>query len=460
MGEISPDLILQLLNRIATLEQRVVELEAQLAAARKNSNNSSKPPSSDITNPKPPHHGKKRKPGGQPGHKPNFRVQFAPEELDKVHRYEPPSMTCHCGGRLLAHPASDRVQQQIELPEKPLLRIEYRALAYYCDKCGAFHRGELPKAVVRTGLIGGNLASCLAFLKAKSHSSYSSLRAFMDEVLGCPVSRGELARTMNKMSGALRASYEEVLAKAASQPILNIDETGHKENGDHLWTWAFRARDFALFKIAPSRSSDVLKEVLGKDYSGLVGCDCFSAYHKLARESGTKLQLCHAHLIRDIRFLAEYPDEAVKTYGRRLLFILRRFFRLYRLPAEGQGQVHLERLRRTAGRFLREAQHPPPARVAENIAKRLREHGESYFRFLDHQGLEPTNNAAERTIRFVVLDRAVTQGTRSIKGRTWSERIWTAVATCAIRKISLFRFLRQTLSAYADNLTTPSLLTE
>jgi transposase len=458
MGEsISPDLVLQLLERIATLEARVAELEAQLAAAKKNSRNSSKPPSSDITNPKPPRHGKKRKSGGQPGHTPHFRIPFAPEELDEAHRHEPPSMFCSCGGHLIAHPASDRIQQQIELVAKPLRRIEHRAVAYYCGRCGAFHRRSLPSGVVRAGFIGPDLASCLAFLKAKAHASYSSLRAFTADVLGCPVSRGELAKTMHKVSKALAEPYARALGEVPKQQVLNIDETGHKENGKRFWTWTFRAPGFAVFKIDASRSSRALASVLGDDYSGIVGCDYFSAYRKHSRETGMKTQFCHAHLIRDVLFLAEHPEHTVKEYGKKLRRILRRVFRLLRLPAEQQTADHQDKLRQTCHRLRRSAEHPPPAKAAENMAKRFREHGEAYFRFLDYPGVEPTNNAAEQTIRFVVLDRAVTQGTRGSKGRDWSERIWTAVATCAIRKTSLFKFLRDAMHAYCKKQTSSSL---
>jgi hypothetical protein len=73
-------------------------------------------------------------------------------------------------------------------------------------------------------------------------------------------------------------------------------------------------------------------------------------------------------------------------------------------------------------------------------------------------GIEPTNNLAERAIRFVVQDRHVTQGTRSERGRRWCERIWTATATCAQQGRSVFDYLHQTLLAHFAHQPTPSLM--
>jgi len=110
----------------------------------------------------------------------------------------------------------------------------------------------------------------------------------MGEVLDCRISRGELAKTFQKISEALKAPYEEALKTLPHEPVLNIDETGHKENGGRFWTWVFRAQLFAVFRISAHRSSEVLQSVLGLNFSGLIGCDYFSAYHKYLSGCGAK----------------------------------------------------------------------------------------------------------------------------------------------------------------------------
>src|SRR5580693_7444256 len=94
-----------------------------------------------------------------------------------------------------------------------------------------------------------------------------------------------------------------LLEDLRDQGILNVDETGHKQSGERMWTWCFCAKLYTLFKIDPTRSGDVLIEVLGNEFDGVLGCDFFSAYRRYHREFHVSLQFCLAHLIRDVKFL-------------------------------------------------------------------------------------------------------------------------------------------------------------
>jgi len=151
----------------------------------------------------------------------------------------------------------------------------------------------------------------VAYQKGACHMSYTTIATFWRDVLGVSVSRGQLAKVVHKVSRTLRRAYDELLGRLPSEPRLGVDETGHKDNGDGHWTWCFRAEDFALFKIDPSRGSKVLREVLGETFGGVLGCDYFSAYRKYMADSGTIVQFCLAHLVREVRFLAEHTDKAV-----------------------------------------------------------------------------------------------------------------------------------------------------
>src|SRR5205807_7437368 len=153
-----------------------------------------------------------------------------------------------------------------------------------------------------------------------------TIRTYLRDVLRIKVSRGMLMKVIAKVSSALDEPYEEILVRLPGEAVLNVDETGHKENGERWWTWCFRASLYTLFKIDPRRSADVLIEVLGREFEGVLGCDYFSAYRRYMRECDVLVQFCLAHLIRDVKFLTTLPDARERAYGERLRESLRALF--------------------------------------------------------------------------------------------------------------------------------------
>jgi len=447
----------ELIAVIVELRAENAALKQRLAKLEKNSTNSHKPPSSDIVKPPPKgRRGKKRKRGGQPGHPKHERTPFTPDELNAAWEYVLDRCP-DCGGVLKNAQQEPRVVQQVELAEKPVRIEEHRAYVYWCPRCRKFHFAQLPDEVRKGGLVGSRLTALVAYLKGGCHASYTTIQSFLRDVLQVPLSTGQLARLIRKTAAALDAPYDELRTLLPSEPRLNVDETGHKECKKKLWTWCFRAPLYTLFKIDPSRGSEVLIDVLGKEFEGVIGCDYFSAYRKYMGEFNVLVQFCLAHLIRDVKYLTTL-DAATKKYGERLLDHLRKLFRvIHRRESmtEDRFQRALERARKA---LLKSAKRPPWTPDAQNMADRFRKHGDAYFRFITTPGIEPTNNLAEQAIRFVVIDRRVTQGTRGPAGRRWCERIWTVMATCAQRQRSAFGFLHRAVHAHLTRQPAPSLL--
>jgi transposase len=444
----------------APLKERIAVLEAELAKAKKNSSNSSKPPSSDIVKPpKPPRKdGKKRKRGGQPGHEQSLRFPFPPEAIDNVVPYV---LDCcpDCGGAIqpFVRPAS--VLQQVEIKEAPTVVTEHRALAYWCPRCQKLHYARLPEALVKAGLFGPRLTALVAFMKGVCHASFSTIRKFLRDVVGVRISRGYLAKLIAKVSESLAPAYAELFERLPGEPVLNIDETGHRENRQKFWTWCFRAAQYTLFRIDKSRSSKVLIDVLGTEFNGVLGCDYFSAYRKYMRDFNVLVQFCMAHLIRDVKFLLTLPSREDRTYGRRVRDALRELFAVIHRRQKMTKAAFQEALRAARERvLLAGTTDVPDTKHARNLAKRFRVHGAAYFQFITTPGVEPTNNLAEQAMRFVVIDRRITQGTRSEKGRRWCERIWTVIATCAQQGRSAFQFLLESVEAHLSGVAPPSLL--
>lgn len=439
---------------------RITQLEQQLAAACKDSSTSSKPPSSDIVKPEKPlsKRGKKRKKGGQPGHEQHLRSPFPPEAINHFESHTLDRCP-DCGGALVPSRHEPEVLQQVEITTTPTVVTEHQGLAYWCPHCHKVHYAPMPEAVVRAGLFGPRLTALVAFMKGVCHASFTTIRKFLRDVVRADVSRGYLAKLIAKVSESLANSYAELFERLTGEAVLNIDETGHKENGKRFWTWCFRAQVYTLFRIDKSRGSKVLVEALGEEFQGVLGCDYFSAYRKYMRECDVLVQFCLAHLIRDVKFLLTLPGREIQAYGQRLRDALRKLFgvihRREKMTAAG-FQKALEAAREQVMKAA--TTRVPDVKHARNLAKRFRENGQSYFRFITTPGIDPTNNLAEQAIRFVVIDRQITQGTRSEKGRRWCERIWTAIATCAQQGRAVFEFLLESVQAHLCDTPPPSLL--
>jgi len=321
------------------------------------------------------------------------------------------------------------------------------------------HHAPLPAIIDQGGLVGPRLTAVIAFLKGVCHASFSTIRKFLRDVVGVAISRGQLSKIIGKVSAALDEPYEALLRQLPREDVLNVDETGHKDNGQRWWTWCFRASLFTLFKIDPTRSGDVLLQTLGEEFDGVLGCDYFSAYRRYMRECNVLVQFCLAHLIREVRFLTTLPDRAERAYGECVLAAFKELFGVIHRREQLSSKEFEWSLEAARQRVLRSgSEAAPPGKHSQNLAERFRRHGESYFRFLTTPGLEPTNNVAEQAIRFVVIDRHITQGTRSEGGRRWCERIWTVIATCTQQGRSVFEYLCQAVTAHFRGESVPSLL--
>ena len=179
-------------------------------------------------------------------------------------------------------------------------------------------------------------------------------------------------------------------------------------------------------------------------------------------------ELCIAHLIRDIRFLTTLKDAETKVYGQKLLDEVKSLFKVIHDRGNMTPQAFTTGLEHARQKIVTTALNDVPSKLskegkeekrqAQNMANRFRSHGKAYFKFITTPGIDPTNNLAEQAIRFVVIDRHVTQGTRSIKGRKSNERLWTVIATCALQGRSAYNFILESVKAYFHNRPSPSLL--
>ena len=449
-----------LTEQVQLLEAKVQQLKEKITRLEKNSSNSSKPPSSDIITPKPQtKNGRKRKRGGQKGHKNHTRQPFPAEAIDKTVVHELPDDEIK-RKNLMPLAKTEPALQQVDLPEKLYTVIEHRVRLYQRPD-GTIIRAKLPRHIRQSGFFSPRMTAFVGYLKARGHTSYSTLQAFFDDVMNLDISSSYLVKCCTqRLSPALIPSYEEALQYIRNAPIVGSDETGHKNPAyKSIWTWCEHAGNVVFYHINQSRGSKVLLELLGDDFEGILQVDYFSANKKFVKDYGIKVQYCWAHLIRDIKFLAELGHKSLQRWAQHLLNIIKAMLKVWRQRHwrhPGHWRRKIEKLKKA---FLNRVMRPPRHREALNIKNRFIGAGrDRYFLFLEVEGVEPTNNATEQKIRHVILDRRVTQGTRSWAGMRWCERAWTVVATCAAQNRSVFKFFHESLKAHYTNSPYPSIL--
>lgn len=450
-------------------EARIAALEARL---RQDSSTSSQPPSSDPPGtqaqrraPPPPPSGDagggRRRRGGQPGHPGHHRLLLGEERVDRLVHVTPDA--CRgCGAALpaepgVAEPVGERVQV-VELPPVRAAVTEYRLAARRCRSCGTLTRAVRP-AAASGGAFGPRLQAVATLLVGRYRLSRREAVACLAELGEVELSVGALARLERATSTALAPVVDEVATAVQHAAVANVDETGWWQGRTRSWLWTAVTETLTLFRLDPSRGKAVVQALLGPDWTGIVGSDRYSAYRYLPL---AQRQICWAHLIREFRKLAAY-NQHQRPLGTRLLDISGRIFAAwYRFRAAAIDRptlvVELAPLRAELRQALEDGLDPPHAVVAGALCGSLLDSWPALWTFAHLDGVEPTNNAAERALRPAVLWRKGSFGTQSDAGSRFVERIMTVAATCKQQGRSLLDFLVAAATAARLGLPPPSLL--
>ena len=453
-------------QRIAALEGRVAELEALVrdlnARLGTNSSNSSTPPSANpLDAPKPgrkPRTGKK--PGAQPGHPAHLKrrlpaervtrtIDFVPKHCDGCHEPLPPNRG--------ADDPEPTWHQVAELPEVAATVTEYQGHYRTCTCCGKLNHAPVP-ADLKAHSVGPRLAATLAYLAGCHHVSKRGLEEITEAVFEVPVALGTVSHLEEQMSAALAAPHAEAVAAVRQAEVKHVDETGWKQAGQRRWMWLAATNTLAVFLIHVGRSFQALKALLGCDVIGILCSDRWSVYNNWPLY---RRQICWAHLKRDFQKLVDRGGPSAPV-GRALLAIEKRVFKEWHLFRSGgfSRQALQERLEEAAEEFervLKRGQGCADSKTTAfcgNILALL----PAVWRFVLVEGVEPTNNHAERLLRRGVLWRKNAFGCHSARGCRFVERILTAVQTLRLQDRPVLRYLTETLVAHRNGLKAPSLL--
>jgi transposase len=458
--------IRELERRAAALEERLRDVEGQLreALARlgTNATNSSVPPSANPPGaPKPVTKRRTGKPsGGQPGHPARLRQRLPPQRVTHTIRLVPRHCErCHEPLPAEAAPGDPEPSwhQVAELPALAAHVTEYQGHFRTCPGCGTLNHAPIP-AELKGHSVGPRLAATLAYLTGSHHVSQRGLEEIADDVFEVPLSLGTVGNLQAQMSAALAPAHAEALEAVRAAAVKNVDETSWKLAGKLCWLWVAATGTVAAFLIHAHRGWDGLAALLGAEVRGLVGSDRWSAYGRL---SPWCRQVCWAHLKRDFQKLVDRGGPAARL-GEKLQRIAARVFEewhLFRGGAFGRRalQNHLDGEARELERLLRAGRRCADTKAAafcENVLALL----PAVWRFVVTDGVEPTNNHAERLLRRGVLWRKNAFGSQSEAGCRFVERLLTVVQTRRLQGRSVLRYLREALVAHRHGLPSPSLL--
>lgn len=463
-------------NKIGEQKEQIEELERQLAARKRNSTNSSKPPSSDglAGDPRPRgrKHKSRRKPGGQPGHPGRHRNLVPADRVDET-RIVLPEKCRHCGRDLPQVPEKARTQgeprrhQVTEVPEIRAHVTEYQCPDVVC-KCGKTTQASLPREI--QGNFGPQLTALVAYLTVACRQPRRVVEAMLADVLGIDISLGSTQKAWEQVSDAVAQPYQELQDQLPREPVLNVDETGWRNNGEKRQIWALVAKTFAFFTVKSTKGAEVLVALLGIAFRGILCNDRAPAYLKY--HSGL-MQFCWAHLKRTLLGIAESArSPTARRYCRDTLAVVARLFRLWHrfrgdLRDRRGGPLPIDRAQLIAKSLplqrklfaLAEAHVNHANRDVRNFARALFSNFERLFVFLEYDDVAPTNNSVERTLRTAVQWRKTSFGNRSAAGELATARLLTVMQTCRMQRRHVLGYLTDAVRCRRSGLPAPSLLT-
>jgi transposase len=405
------DLTRRQARQLDELRAEVERLKAELEQSRRAGKRQAAPFSKGLPKVAP------KRPGRKAGHPPSHRPVPPPEQVDRTVEVPLPPDCPECQKPLVEAPVTIHDQYQIDLPEPKPVVTRFRVPVARCPACLRRVQGRHPEqtsdalgsAAVQ---YGPRLLGLAADLKHRLGVSYRKCSSVLLTLTGVVVASAALVRSSHRLRKLAQPSYDRLAEAAKKAAVQHVDETGWKIGGRSAWLWVFADEHATLYRIRKSRAHDVIVEVLGEEFGGVLVSDCFLAYDPLPFAK----QKCLAHLLKSCGEIERSKTRGAVRFSRRVAALLRKAIVLKRrrgtIGEHGyavlRGKIHAELDRLLAGTFT----DPDNAR----LAKRLRKQREHLLRFLDRDGVDATNNLAEREVRPAVIARKLSAGNRTESG--------------------------------------------
>lgn len=433
-------MIWYLLTMIVALVNRIQELEAKLG---EDSSNSNQPPSTDSPYQRPTRNdssssGKKR--GAKRGHKGHSQKLLNPTE---VHDILPEKCTCGCTD--LEDQGIYYNHQEVDLPKIYLIVRHFLLHLGRCTSCGKKIKAQVPTGH-DTGY-GPRLSGLIALLSGDHGDSRETVQRFCQQFLGLHISLGAVQKVLNRASQAIKPHYEALREQVYQSSVNHVDETPWYQAGGVLqWLWVMGNFAVAFFMVHTNRNKEAFKALIDK-WEGILVSDNYGVYRKWVNLH----QTCLSHLIRKAQGLAQHKNPEIAKCGAWARDELQRLVAMANAPpTKGQWRAFYARFCRLISLYKdRKDQAGTYVRTLEKLMANL-------WVFLHEEGVEPTNNLAERLLRRAVIWRKRSMGTESESGDRWVERILTLTQTCRLQKKLSFPVLVEAMDSYLHG-TNPDL---
>jgi transposase len=388
-----------------------------------------------------------KKPGRKAGQGPFVRREKPAAEQVKETKVAPLQDCPQCGGQLRAIRAHEQYVADIPVVE-PTITC-YVTYSGYCPDCQERVRSQHPEQTSRAAgaagvLVGPRAKALAADLKHRLGASYGKVSEALNDAFGLQVSRSGWCQADQRLAQTARPVYQALVEAVRRSSVVHTDETGWRIGTLSAWLWVFTNQEVSVYAIRDNRSSDVVIDILGQEFHGILASDCFVAYDEKRLADWLK-QKCVGHLLRELSEMKASKSGRAVRLAQDLTAVLQAALSLKTAKPTLDPTTFAQQAQTLEARL--DALVNPQRRLKDTdnlrFAKRLRKHRPHLLRFLYVEGLEATNNQAERMLRPAVITRKTNGCNRTRTGAETHAILSSVLVTCRQHSIPILDYLVQ-----------------
>lgn len=350
-----------------------------------------------------------------------------------------------CGGKLKE--IHQHEQYVVDIPLPQLVTTRYITQSGYCPACHkrvrSHHPEQSSEASGAAGVLVGPRAKALAAdLKHRLGCSYEKVSETLNDTFGLKVGRSAWCQADQTLAERARPVYQDLIETIRRSSVVHVDETGWRIDTLSGWLWVFTNREVTVYTIADNRSSDVVVEMLGEKFPGILASDGFRAYDDKRLTDWLK-QKCFSHLLKDLNEMETTKRGGAVRFARDGTALLKAALALKKEKPSLAPTDYAARARELETQLdaLIARRHYLKDQDNRRFARRLHRHREHLLRFLYVDELEATNNLAERQLRPGVIIRKTNGCNRSEGGTQTHSILASLLATCRQHSIPILDYM-------------------